>query len=275
MNTQVIIYAAVILGIIAMIAAVILFFVSKAFKVIEDPRIDDVAGFLPGANCGGCGFAGCRNLAEAIVKAGTLEGFGCPAGGNEVNTNIAAVMGIESTDSNSMIAVVRCNGSCQNAPAKSIYDGAPSCAFASSIFVGESACPSGCLGYADCVSVCNFNAIRIDPETKLPMVSNEYCVGCGACVKVCPRQLIELRDKGKKDRRIFVSCRNTEKGATAKKNCAVACIGCGKCAKACAFDAITVENNLAYIDFHKCKLCRKCVNECPTYAIQECNFAVK
>ena len=274
-NIEIIIYAALILGIIAIVAAVILFFVSKIFRVVEDPRIDEVAEALPGANCGGCGFAGCRSLAEAIVNAGTLKGLSCPAASNSVNEQVAAILGLEAVVSEPLIAVLRCNGSCQNAPAKSIYDGAPSCAFASSLFAGESACPSGCLGYGDCVNVCVFDAIHIDAETKLPVMDSERCIGCGVCAKTCPRQLIEVRHKGKKDRRVFVACRNTEKGAVAKKNCAAACIGCGKCAKVCAFDAITIENNVAYIDFIKCKLCRKCVSECPTQAIHECNFPLK
>ena len=259
----------------SVIAAVILYFVSKAFRVIEDPRIDDVAGELPGANCGGCGFAGCRGLAEAIVKAGTLEGFNCPAGGSSVNENIAKILGLEANVGEQMIAVLRCNGSCENAPSKSLYDGAPTCAFANALFAGESACPAGCLGYGDCVGVCGFDAIYIDETTKLPTIDNEKCVACGACVKACPRLLIELRYKGKKDRRIFVACRNTEKGAVAKKNCNVACIGCGKCVKTCTFEAITLNNNLAHIDYTKCKLCRKCVAECPTHAIAECNFPPK
>ena len=124
---------------------------------------------------------------------------------------------------------------------------------------------------SDCVISCGFDAIHINPATGLPEV-NEKCVACGACVDACPRKIIELRPKGKKDKRIFVSCVNKEKGGPAKKNCAVACIGCGKCVKVCAFDAITLVNNLAYIDPLKCKLCRKCAPECPTNAIHELNF---
>ncbi|MDL2331156.1 4Fe-4S binding protein, partial [Odoribacter sp. OttesenSCG-928-A06] len=65
---------------------------------------------------------------------------------------------------------------------------------------------------------------------------------------------------------------NKDKGAVARKACSAACIGCMKCAKECPFEAITVENNVAYIDFTKCKLCRKCVAVCPTKAIHEVNF---
>jgi ferredoxin len=111
----------------------------------------------------------------------------------------------------------------------------------------------------------------MNPETGLPVVNNK-CTACGACVEACPRDIIELRKKGPKDRRIFVSCINQEKGGPAKKNCAVACIGCSKCQKECKFDAITIENFLAYIDFQKCTLCRKCVEVCPTDAIWEVNF---
>jgi ferredoxin len=142
-------------------------------------------------------------------------------------------------------------------------------------FASEGGCSNGCLGLGNCVKACNFDAIHINPETQLPEVDEEKCVGCGACVKTCPRSVIELRNKGKNSRRVFVSCINQEKGATAKKNCESACIGCGKCAKACPFEAISINNNVAYIDFNKCKLCRKCVAECPTGAIHAVNFPVK
>jgi len=263
---NVIILAVIVLGIIGLTAAVLLFFISKAFKVEENPMIDEVAALLPGANCGGCGFAGCRGLAEAIVKSGNIGELRCPAGGNSTMENIAKLMGLEAVAAAPVIAVVRCNGTCENAPAKVNYDSMPSCFFANSLYAGASACPYGCLGCGDCVEACRFDAIHIDPVTKLPVVDENLCVGCGACAKTCPRHIIELRDKGTSGR-VYVACMNKEKGAAAKKNCSAACIGCGKCAKNCPAEAITVENNLAYIDFRKCTLCQTCVSGCPTGAI--------
>ncbi len=269
---EVILSAVISLSAIGVAAAIILYFVAQKFKVIEDPKIDEIGEVLPGANCGGCGYAGCRAFAENIVKAGNLKGFNCPVGGNDIMEKVAKIMGIEVEAKEQMIAVVRCSGSRENAPIKINYDGPATCAFANNLYSGESGCPYGCLGLGDCVTACAFDAIFMDEKTGLPVVDEEKCVACGACVTACPRDIIELRNKGKKSRRIFVSCINKEKGAPAKKNCSVACIGCGKCAKVCKFDAITIENNLAYIDFEKCKLCRKCVAECPTGAILELNF---
>lgn len=269
---DIIIYSLISLASIGVVAAIILYFVAQKFKVIEDPKIDLVEEVLPGANCGGCGFAGCRNFAEAIVKAGNLEGLKCPVGGNETMSKIAGILGLEVVESEPMVAVIRCSGSKENAPQKNMFDGITSCAFANNLYNGESGCQYGCLGLGDCVDACQFNALYIDKKTGLPVVNEENCVACGACVEACPRNIIELRNKGKKNRRVFVSCVNKEKGAVAKKNCKTACIGCGLCVKACNFGAITLKNNLAYIDFEKCKLCRKCVEVCPTGAIHDINF---
>ncbi len=260
------------IGSLGVIAAVILYFIAQKFKVIEDPRIDQVEEILPGANCGGCGLAGCRALAEAIVKEESLEGFSCPPGGDEVMQQIAKALNLEAQESVPMIAVLRCNGSRENSPPKVKFEGANTCQFAHSLFSGEGGCPYGCLGCGDCVEACNFDAMYMDSKTGLPVILDDKCVACEACVKACPRNIIEMRKKGKKDRRIFVSCINEEKGGVARKNCKVACIGCGKCVKECKFDAITLENNLAYIDYNKCTLCRKCPPVCPTGAILEINL---
>lgn len=270
-----ILLAVIVLSSVGVAFAVIIYGVDLKFKVFEDPKIDEVAELLPGANCGGCGYAGCRALAEAIVKAGNMDSLFCPVGGNAIVGGISKVLGIEAVERAPQVAVVRCSGSPAHAPQKVKYDGLSKCSFAHMLHSSESGCPYGCLSMGDCVESCQFDAIYMDPQTDLPVVIEDKCTSCGACVKACPRHIIELRNKGPKSKRIFVSCVNKEKGAIAKKNCAVACIGCGKCVKACPHDSITLENNVAYINFEKCKLCRKCVAECPTGAILEINFPAR
>ena len=260
------------LGAIGLLSALVLYVASKKFAVYEDPRIGKVAEVLPQANCGGCGYPGCSGFAEACVKAGSLEGKLCPVGGQPVMTRVASILGLEASASEPKVAVVRCNGSCEHRPRITQYDGAVSCAIAHATYGGETGCSFGCLGCGDCVSACQFGAIRINPETGLPEVNEEACTACGACVKACPRNIIEIRPKGENNRRMVVTCVNKDKGALTRKSCEVGCIGCGKCVKICPFEAISLENNLAYIDPLKCKLCRKCEAECPQGAIQAINF---
>lgn len=270
-----IIIAVVILGGIAFVAAIVLFVCSKKFAVFEDPRIARVNELLPGANCGGCGFAGCNAMAEALVKEsdkGSIEGISCPVGGAEVMSQVANLLGMTVANGEPQVAVIRCNGTCENRPRISQYVGLRTCAAMNACGAGETACGYGCLGCGDCVNACQFDALHMNEETGLPEVDENKCVACGACVKACPRHIIELRKKGPKNRRVFVSCVNRDKGAIAMKACKSACIGCGKCAKECLFEAITIEENLSYIDFTKCRLCKKCVAICPTKAIQAVNF---
>lgn len=273
-----ILIAVIVLGAIALVSAVVLYITSKRFAVYEDPRLETITEALPGANCGGCGFPGCGGMADALVKGadtGSIEGLFCPVGGQKVMENVADLLGMTVEKTDPMVAVVRCNGTCENRPRIAEYNGLRTCAAIHATGAGETACGFGCLGCGDCVSACQFEAIHMNPETGLPEVDDEKCTACGACVKACPRSIIELRKKGPKNRRIYVQCVNKDKGPAAMKACKVSCIACGKCFKACKFDAITIENNLSYIDYNKCRMCRKCVNECPTHAITALNFPVK
>ncbi len=270
-----IVIAVIVLGAIGLIAALVLFVCSKRFAVYEDPRIAQVNELLPGANCGGCGFAGCGGMADALVKGadkGSLDGLNCPVGGAEVMGRVADLLGMAIANGDPMVAVVRCGGTCELRPRIAEYGGLRTCAAMNATSAGETGCGYGCLGCGDCVEAWQFGAISMNVETGLPEVDEEKCTACGACVKACPRHIIELRKKGPKGRRVFVSCVNKDKGAVAMKACKAACIGCSKCVKECAFEAITVEGNVSYIDFNKCRLCKKCVAVCPTKAIVAVNF---
>ena len=273
-----ILVAVLTLGGVALLAAVVLYVVSRRFAVSEDPRIKTVQECLPGANCGGCGFAGCAALAEALVKgadAGQTEGLRCPVGGDVAMGRIAEVLGISQQAAEPMVAVVRCSGTCANRVQTAVYDGLRTCAAVNAAGAGETGCGYGCLGCGDCVGACQFGGISINSETGLPEIDESLCTGCGGCAKACPRHVIELRRRGPKGRRVYVSCVNHDRGPVARKSCQAACIGCGKCERVCPFGAITVSGNLSYIDYTKCRMCTKCVAECPTGAIVKVNFPIK
>ena len=159
--------------IVAALAALFAFclsFLGDKLAVERDPRIDDIERNLSGANCGGCGYPGCRGLAEAAVKSDTLEGIMCPVGGAPTMSKVAAALGREASAQAPKIAVVRCNGNCENRPRTSIYDGARSCAIEHSLYAGDTACGYGCLGCGDCVAACQ---IRCHP----PESDNPTSVG--------------------------------------------------------------------------------------------------
>ncbi len=276
---NVILIAVVVLAAIGLVASAVLYLVSKRFAVHEDPRIALVASCLPQANCGGCGHPGCSGFAAACVKAadgGSLDGCLCPVGGQDVMERVADVLGMKVEAAAKCVAVVRCNGTCDNRPRIVRFDGRRTCRIVQMTGMGETGCPWGCLGCGDCAEACQFGALSINAETGLPEVDESRCTACGACAKACPRGIIEVRPAGPKGRRMVVLCNNKDKGAVANKVCKVSCIGCGKCVKVCdKFEAITLANNLAYIDASKCRLCRKCEEECPRGVIHAFNLPAR
>ena len=264
---QTLIYTVILLGLLGLLGALILYVTARKFHVDEDPRIDEICSLLPGANCGGCGFKGCRDFATKCVAAGSLGKLYCPVSGAEGMAKIASILGVEAAATERKIAVLKCNGTCEARPNVYDYQGVRSCAIMSSLGVGTTGCSFGCLGCGDCVAACNFGALSINAETGLPEVDTDKCTACGACVAECPRHLLELRPVGRRERRVWVACSSRDRGAIARKVCANACIGCGKCFKVCNFGAIEIADNLAYINPDLCKACGKCVGECPTGAI--------
>ncbi len=260
--SEAVLYTVIILVSLGIAAAVILYVVSRKFRVDEDPRLPKVMDALPNTNCGGCGYPGCSSFANELIKTDDLGPYHCPVGGNDVMKEVAEILGLEVEEKDPYIAVVRCAGSIGVRIHSSNYDGAPNCTIASDLFSGERGCSDGCVGLGECVDACDFEAMYMDEHTGLPVVIEDKCTACNACVTACPKDIIQLWPQGKKGKRIYVACVNEEKGGTARKNCSMACSGCAKCADECKYDAITVNNNLASVDYEKCKLCGKCVVAC-------------
>lgn len=267
-----ILYSALLLASIGLVAATVLYIVSKKFYVYENPLIADVDDILPAANCGGCGSPGCKAFAETLVNTEDISDLFCPVGGNDVMKEVAQLLNKEVAEKDPTVAVLLCQGSCEVRPKTTLYQGPRSCAISSLVYGGETDCQYGCLGDGDCVDVCDFDAMYMDDKTGLPVIITDKCTSCGACVKACPRDIIEMRPRNKRDLKIFVGCLNEDKGGIAKKACNVACIGCSKCEEICPKDAVVMTGSLAYIDPALCTLCRKCVDVCPTDSIIETNF---
>lgn len=256
-----ILFPVLVLGCMGVVFGAILGFASIIFRVEQDPKIPLIRECLPGANCGGCGFAGCDALAEAIAN-GDAPVNACPVGGAAVAAKVGEVMGVEAGADVKMTAFVKCAGTCDKAVDKYEYYGAGDCALENALNGGHKACSYGCLGDGNCVRACAFDALSI--VNGVAVVDREKCVACGACIKACPKGLIDLVPY---DSAIRVSCNSHDMPKASKDNCAAACIGCGICARNCPSEAVKVENFLAKVDYSKCTQCGLCTEKCPTGAI--------
>ncbi len=256
-----IITAILVLGIMGGVFGLILAIASKVFEVKKDPREEEILGLLAGANCGGCGYAGCSDCAAHILN-GSAPVNACAPAGPENAASIAKIMGVALETGEKHVAFVKCNGGV-NAGKRFAYRGVHDCVAASKIAGGPLDCAFGCLGFGTCVEACKFDAMHIGPNGAA-VVDREKCTNCMACAAACPRHLIDSVPYSSK---VHVACSNQQKGRDAMRVCSVACIGCGLCEKNCGFDAIHVVNNVAVIDYAKCKGCKICTKVCPRDAI--------
>ncbi len=236
--------ALVLLAVTGAALGVIIGLAGKFFAVKTDPRIEQVTEMLPGANCGGCGRAGCADFAKALC-AGEAAPAACPASSPEAVEQIAAFLGISAGGGEKKVAVVLCGGDKTHAGQAAHYNGVSDCVSASLIGGGAKGCTFGCLGLASCVRACPFNAIEL--VNGLAIVHNEICTGCGNCVDKCPRKLIKLVPKTSE---VHVYCSSPEKGPTKKKVCSAACIGCRKCAKNAEEGQVEMQGFLARVNYN-------------------------
>lgn len=259
---NIIVSTIIIVTTLGLIVGIFLTIASKKLEVEENETLNKIKECLPGINCGGCGYAGCDSLANAIFN-NEAVGNECVVGGKKIADMIATITGKSVSESNKKVAFVHCNGNCDNVKKVYNYVGEKSCALVFSLANnGEKSCRFSCIGYGDCVKACQFNAISI--VNGVAVVDNNNCVSCSKCINVCPAKIIELVDFNKKH---LVRCNNKDKGSVAKNNCQVACIGCKICEKNCPKEAIKVNDNLAKMNYEKCDDCGVCAEKCPQKVI--------
>lgn len=257
-----VIIAIAVLGGLTLLLAVMLVIANKKLYVYEDPRIDVVEGMLPHANCGACGYPGCRPFAEALVGGKILPGK-CTVSSSESVEAIAEYLGVAMGAEEKQVARLACAGGTNVARNKAKYKGMETCQAASLVSGGGKGCFWGCLGFGDCEAVCDFDAIHMD-EHGLPVVDEDKCTACGDCVEVCPKDLFSIQPM---NNRLWVACKNLEAGDEILEDCQVACTACGRCAMDAPGDLITMENNLPVIHYGVEELTKDPIQRCPTGAI--------
>ena len=242
--------------------ATLLVLANKKLRITEDPRIDRVEQMLPHANCGACGYLGCRAFAEALARGEVLPAQ-CTVATAEARTRIAAFLGVAVGEQEKWVARLACAGGTNEARKRARYAGIQSCQAAALVAGGGKSCFWGCLGFADCEAICQFDAIDMSRHS-LPIVQEEKCTACGDCVDACPKDLFSLHPVS---HRLWVACNNQEAGDQLLEYCQVACTACKRCALDARGELVTMQDNLPVIDYTKEYRTQTPIQRCPTGAI--------
>lgn len=255
-----IIYTILLALVIGFVLGLLLGLFKKIFAVQVDPKVQEVRDALSGANCGGCGYAGCDAFAEAVVS-GEASVTGCVAGGAAVADKVADIMGVSAESAAPKIAFLACAGTKDCAKQKGEYEGVKTCAAAQLTMNGTKKCDFGCIGFGDCVEACPFGAISMSKDG-IPVVDAKKCVGCGKCAKTCPKHLFVLINENTAG--AIARCSNhSDNKPQIKKDCSVGCFKCGMCARKCPVGCIDLSSGIPQIDYNQCVSCGECVAACP------------
>ena len=228
--------------VLALAMAYILGWANTAFHVDVDPRIEAAIDILPAANCGGCGYVGCSEYAEALVKDGEVV-TKCTVGGAGCAADLGQLLGVEVEETWPYRAVIHCAATYEQRLGRMPYSGEPTCA-AANVISGIQGCTYGCLSLGDCGRACEYDAIHtVDGKTE---VDYDKCTGCGACARACPRNIITMVPF-KAEQMMVVGCSNKDFGKEVTTVCTVGCIGCSACAK--VDELFQVEGNLSEISY--------------------------
>ena len=240
-----ILWAFLIVLILSAILAVSLAFADRKFRIVKDEKLELLEAEMPGANCGGCGFAGCQAYAEAVSKGQAPIGL-CSPGGQALSSKMSKIMGLEEVKAKEkQVAFVFCKGNPSVSSYTSNYSGLKDCRAASLVQNGSKACKSGCLGYLSCASVCPSDAISKNSEGDV-VVDKEKCIACGKCINVCPNHVIRFIPYSAA---YVVACNNKQKGAEVNKVCKVGCIGCAICVNKFPSSGCKMDEFLSYVDY--------------------------
>ena len=263
MDPLAIIQSVAILGGVGLTFGVFIALANAKLKVWEDPRIGSVTDLLPGANCGACGFAGCRAFAEGVVG-GDIAPADCTVASDLDREDIATFLGVDAGEADKKVARLLCAGGTDVAVMKALYHGVESCGAAVAVSGGGKGCAWGCIGMSDCAVACDFDAIHMN-DFDLPVVDVEKCTSCGDCVDACPLDLFVIMPL---DHKLIVQCKNLIDGDEATEVCSVACTACGRCVQDAAPGLISLESGLAVIDYSKIEMADPgATARCPTDAI--------